>query len=247
MNYKIIIFFVLIFFNSCVPVEKKVDVSFKEVFSNSGFSLVYDNELNSEIVTKRIDDRSLIIFQKNLKPRTSVKIVNLLNNKSTIAEVGEKSIYPDFYNAVISKRIANLIEIDINEPYTSIIEIDKNSTFVAKKAKTFEEERVVAEKAPVDVIGVKDLNSDGKNDNQKNKKKDFKYVIKLADFYFIDSANSLKKRVKVELGLKNVHINEISETKFRVYLGPFKDLLSIQRSFNKLQNLNFENIEIIKV
>ncbi len=232
---------------SCAPVEKKVDVSFKEVFSNSGFSLVYDNELNSEIVTKRIDDRSLIIFQKNLKPRTSVKIVNLLNNKSTIAEVGEKSIYPDFYNAVISKRIASLIEIDINEPYTSIIEIDKNSTFVAKKAKTFEEERVVAEKAPVDEIGVKDLNSDSKNHNQKNKKKDFRYVIKLADFYFIDSATSLKKRVKIELGLKNVHINKISETKFRVYLGPFKDLLSIQKTFNKLQNLNFENIEIIKV
>ena len=247
MNYKIIIFFVLIFIYSCAPVEKKVDVSFKEVFSNSGFSLVYDNELNSEIVTKRIDDRSLIIFQKNLKPRTSVKIVNLLNNKSTIAEVGEKSIYPDFYNAVISKRIASLIEIDINEPYTSIIEIDKNSTFVAKKAKTFEEERVVAEKAPVDEIGVKDLNSDSKNHNQKNKKKDFRYVIKLADFYFIDSATSLKKRVKIELGLKNVHINKISETKFRVYLGPFKDLLSIQRTFNKLQNLNFENIEIIKV
>tara|TARA_B100000242_G_scaffold227862_1_gene168174 strand:+ start:563 stop:1306 length:744 start_codon:yes stop_codon:yes gene_type:complete len=247
MNYKIIIFFVLIFMYSCAPVEKKVDVSFKEVFSNSGFSLVYDNELNSEIVTKRIDDRSLIIFQKNLKPRTSVKIVNLLNNKSTIAEVGEKSIYPDFYNAVISKRIASLIEIDINEPYTSIIEIDKNSTFVAKKAKTFEEERVVAEKAPVDEIGVKDLNSDSKNDNQKNKKKDFRYVIKLADFYFIDSATSLKKRVKIELGLKNVHINKISETKFRVYLGPFKDLLSIQRTFNKLQILNFENIEIIKV
>ena len=247
MNYKIIIFFVLIFMYSCAPVEKKVDVSFKEVFSNSGFSLVYDNELNSEIVTKRIDDRSLIIFQKNLKPRTSVKIVNLLNNKSTIAEVGEKSIYPDFYNAVISKRIASLIEIDINEPYTSIIEIDKNSTFVAKKAKTFEEERVVAEKAPVDEIGVKDLNSDSKNDNKKNKKKDFKYVIKLADFYFIDSATSLKKRVKIELGLKNVHINKFSETKFRVYLGPFKDLLSIQRTFNKLQNLNFENIEIIKV
>jgi len=232
---------------SCAPVEKKVDVSFKEVFSNSGFSLVYDNELNSEIVTKRIDDRSLIIFQKNLKPRTSVKIVNLLNNKSTIAEVGEKSIYPDFYNAVISKRIASLIEIDINEPYTSIIEIDKNSTFVAKKAKTFEEERVVAEKAPVDEIGVKDLNSDSKNHNQKNKKKDFRYVIKLADFYFIDSATSLKKRVKIELDLKNVHINKISETKFRVYLGPFKDLLSIQKTFNKLQNLNFENIEIIKV
>ena len=33
-----------------------------------------------------------------------------------------------------------------------------NSSFIAKKAKTFEEESVVAEKAPVDGIQVNDLN-----------------------------------------------------------------------------------------
>ena len=175
------------------------------------------------------------------------KIINLLNNKSVIAEVGEKAIYPDFYNAVISKRIADVIEIDLNEPYTSIVEIDRNSTFVAKKAKTYEEERVVAEKAPVDEIGVKDLSNDKNKDTKKIKKKEFKYVIKLADFYFIESATTIKQRVKSELGLKNVHINEISDTKYRVYLGPFKDLLSIERTFNMLTKLDFENIEIIKV
>ena len=58
---------------------------------------------------------------------------------------------------------------------------------------------------------------------------------------------SLKQRVKNEFKVNEVKINKLSKTKFRVYLGPFKDLLSIQRTFNKLQNLNFENIEIIKV
>ena len=69
----------------------------------------------------------------------------------------------------------------------------------------------------------------------------------MADFYFIESATTIKQRVKSELGLKNVHINEISDTKYRVYLGPFKDLLSIERTFNMLTKLDFENIEIIKV
>ena len=36
--------------------------------------------------------------------------------------------------------------------------VSKNSTFVAKKAKMFEEERSVAEKAPVDGIQINDFN-----------------------------------------------------------------------------------------
>ena len=44
--------------------------------------------------------------------------------------------------------------------------IPKNSTFVAKKAKMYEEEKSVAEKAPVDGIQIKDLNQ--KKINKKN-------------------------------------------------------------------------------
>ena len=36
--------------------------------------------------------------------------------------------------------------------------VSKDSAFVAKKAKMFEEERTVAEKAPVDGIQINDLN-----------------------------------------------------------------------------------------
>ena len=76
---------------------------------------------------------------------------------------------------------------------------------------------------------------------------EFKYVIKIADFYYQETANLLKKRIKNELNLKNVKINELSKTEFRVYLGPYNNLISLKKVFNQILSLNFENIEIIKL
>ena len=110
MHYKIIILF-LFFLSSCsTPIVEVKDFEEKKlvrnVFVNKGFALMYDETLykNKEI-TKKIDERSLIIFQKNLKKDTKVKITNLSNNKSILAKVGSNSQYPAFYNSVISKRI----------------------------------------------------------------------------------------------------------------------------------------------
>ena len=247
MNYKIIlILFILI---SCSPIERKVNINFKQSFSNSGFTLVFnDTDFNEKRISKKIDQRSLTVFQKNMRSNTNVKVTNLLNNKSIIAIVGEKSDYPLFYNSVITKRIADEIELNIKEPYISIIEINENTTFVANKTKTFEEERVVAEKAPVDEIGIKDLSSIKIKKVDKNiKKKDFKYVIKIADFYFIETAKNLKKRIKNELNVNNVKINELSKTEFRVYLGPYDNLKKIKEIYEKILKLEFENIEILKL
>ena len=111
----------------------------------------------------------------------------------------------------------------------------------------FDEEKNVAEKAPVLEIGIKDLSD---NKTAKVKKPEisiFKYVIKLGDFYFYDSAMSLKQRVKNEFKVNEVKINKLSKTKFRVYLGPYDNLNSLKNAFNKISILNFENIEIIKI
>ena len=125
-----------------------------------------------------------------------------------MATVGKKAVYPSFYNSVISKRIANELEIDLNEPYIKIQELNKNQSFIANKAKTFDEEREVAAKAPVDEIGIKDLSKKIKEDKILIKT-DFNYLIKIADFYYYKSAESLKNRIKNELNIKNVKINEL--------------------------------------
>ena len=49
------------------------------------------------------------------------------------------------------------LSLDSNEPYIDLVLISQNSTFVAKKAKTFNEEKNVAVKAPVDGIIIDNL------------------------------------------------------------------------------------------
>ncbi len=213
---------------------------------NKGFALIFDNNLyEKKIISKKIEERSLIIFQKNLKKNTKVKITNINNNKSIIATVGDNVNYPSFNNAVLSIRIADEIALTDNEPYVEILEVLEGSIFVAKVAKTFDEEKNVASKAPVNNISISNLNKKKKQKKNEFKKK-FSYKIKIADFYFNDSALMLVERINNETGVKGAKIKKITEKKYRVYLGPFNNISSLQKSYNDINTLEFDNIEIIK-
>ena len=215
-------------------------------FINKGFSLIYSNKFyDNKIISKKIDERSLVIFQKNLKKNTIVKITNTLNDKSIIASVGSNAVYPLFNNAVLSLRIAEEIGLNENEPYVEILEVLEDAVFVAKRAKMFEEEKKVANKAPVNNINISDLNI--KETNIKNELiKKFSYEIKIADFYFNDTASLLVDRIIKETKISDAKIKKINEKKYRVYAGPFNNINSLQKSFNDISILEFDNIEIIK-
>ena len=246
-HFFLIIFF--LFFVNCSSVNNtlnKQKLILNDGFSNKGFAMVYDQKYFDEgIISKKIEERSLIIFQKNLKINTQVKVTNLSNNRSLIASVGKNSSYPLFNNSVLSKRIANELDLDPNEPYIEILEIIENSIFIAKKAKTYEEEKNVAKKAPVKNISINDLNNIN-NDNKKTIKKTFSYEIKVADFFFNNNAKVMLNRIINETEIKNVRIKEITKQKYRVFLGPFNNINSLQKSYNDISILEFENFEIIK-
>ena len=247
MNYKIILISILSLLlygcNQNINNSKNVNFKIEKKYSNIGFALIFDDNLEK---IKKIDDRSLLIYHKNLKKKSSVKITNPKNGKSLIAEVkSNKQKFSDFYNSVISRRIAEDLELDFNEPYLQIVLISKDSTFIAKKTKTFEAEKKVAEKAPIDGIQINDLNKD----NQKKeivKKNKFSYSVKIADFYYKDTAQIMLSRIKNETSLDDPIIQELSKTKFRVLIGPFNDIKSLKETFEQLKLLNFENLEILK-
>ncbi len=253
MNYKIIIFLLLLL-SSCTPKDLsqnyKKKIIFSESFSNQGFALIFNENLKKQkIISKKMDDRSMIIFQRNLAKNTVVKITNLKNNKSIIAKVGSKAIYPSFYNAVITKRISNVLDLNIEEPYIEIKQIDQNSSFIAKKAKMFDEEKKVADKAPVDDITIKSIDDNSSKEEVKISKKenDFKYIIKIGDFYFVKSAKNLKKRIIKELKINDVSVIKLSKKSFRVFLGPYHNLESLKKAFNDISKLEFENVEMLKL
>jgi len=247
MKYKTIlsVFFILVLTN-CDQYDSqnltKNNFEIKERYSNSGFALVYDDKLKN---IKKLETRSLNIYHKSLKKRSSIKITNPKNGKYLIAEVKSNNVkFSNFYNSVLSLRIAEDLELDLNDPYVELILIPKNSTFIAKKAKMFDEEKSVAEKAPVDGIQINDLNQT-KINKKKIKAKNFSYSIKVADFYYEDTALLMLDRIKTEAQITNLKIIRLSTTKYRVLIGPFNDIKSLKGSFEKLDFLNFENLEIL--
>ena len=205
MKYKILLIFLfsLSLFGCEQTISKsklKTDLVFENRYKNLGFALIYDENLEK---IKKLDQRSLDIFHKSLKRRSVVKITNPKNGKSLIANVKSNRVkFSNFYNSILSPRIAEDLELDFKEPYVEIVLVSKNSTFVAKKAKTFDEERSVAEKAPIDGIQINDLN-EKKIKKEIKKSKKFLYSIKVADFYYEKTASMLVNRVKKETKLKN--------------------------------------------
>ena len=246
---KLLILCCFILLNNCTTTtltKNKISNSLDNPFINKGFSLIYSDKFyDNKIISKKIDERSLVIFQKNLKKNTIVKITNILNNKSIIGTVGGNADYPLFNNAVLSLRIADEIGLNENEPYVEILEVIEDTIFVAKRTKTFEEEKKVANKAPVNNINISDLSIKEKNIKNELGKK-FSYEIKIADFYFNDTASLLVDRIVNKTMIKDVKIKKINEKKYRVYAGPFNNINSLQKSFNDISILEFENIEIIK-
>ena len=251
MNYKPVLIVFFIFLLGCEQNNLNKNVVNQEImlkYKNSGFALVYDSSLKKEKkISKKIDNRSLLIFHKSLKKNSFVKITNPVNQKTVIAEVISNNVnFSDFYNSVITSRIAEELSLNLNEPYINLVLISQNSTFVAKKAKTFNEEKKVAEKAPVDGIQIDNLGEINQQKKEAIKKEIFSYSIKIADFYYKDSAKNMSDRIIDETNITNPVIKTISNTKYRVLLGPFNDIKKLEDSFNEIKSLDFENIEILK-
>ncbi len=252
MNFRIIYIFFFIFSISCTSetlTNKNISdpIIFKK-YSNNGFTLVYDEKLfKNKTINKKLNDRELFVLQKNLKKNTTVKITNQINNKSVIAKVKSKSKYPNFYNSVITSRIASEIELDLDEPFILIESVDQDSVFYAGKAKTFEEEKNVADKAPVE--GVKIVNISSSDINKKNDiklTKTFSYIIKIANFYYEDSAKLVKERIMSETNIQNININKTAINNYRLSIGPYKSIDDLKKNFEMMESLYFENLELIK-
>ena len=241
MNYKNLLL-ILFFLTSCTVQSTQYS---ENIFSNRGFVLLYDESLiEKKLLRKPLDDRSLEIVHNTLSKGTKVRIINLLNNKSTNAIVKTKNKNLFFYNSIFSKRIFDELDISLKEPYVEISKIRENKTFIAKKSKTFDEEKKVANKAPGKSISINEIGTP--KSKELDDRRSFNYSIKITEFYFLKNAKELKKRIENETTLKNINIISINDTKHQVLLGPYSNINTLQSAYNSINNLNFENIELIR-
>ena len=218
------------------------------VYSNKGFALIYNENLDN-LLEYKLDNTSINILSPNLPNGTPVRITNIINEKSLITVVQNKTVLPIFYNSVITNRIVSELSINPNEPYIFIETLNSKKLYVANDVKTFDEEKEVANKAPVDDIMIQNISikTEKKESDTENFVTNFNYIIKFADFYFEDSAIMLKNRLFEEYNIENILIKKLSQNNFRVYKGPYKDFEKLKKGFHNIEKLEFDSIEIIKL
>tara|TARA_B100000686_G_scaffold94763_1_gene101243 strand:+ start:4312 stop:5067 length:756 start_codon:yes stop_codon:yes gene_type:complete len=250
MKFLYSIFLLLIFISSCADyksIKTKASVD-KKLYSSKGFILVYNDSLKkSGLIKKKINNNEDQMIHSFLKAKTPVRITNLENMKSYETVVTKKSTYPKIFNGLISKKIANEIELDLNNPYVEILEIKKNEKFIAKEGNTYEEERNVAEKVPVQKIQINTIGGDEISIEKKSKKEDKKnFFILVSDFYYESSAYDLKTELEKTVKSSNFFVKKINKNKYRLSIGPFKDFNSLKSVYISLNTIGFEGLDIYK-
>ena len=249
MNLKNIIFtfLVLIILNSCAnyqitPKSKKADRTY---YSSKGFALIYADDLYEEkVIKKKLNIEKFEVMHKLMKRNTPIKIINLDNSKVYETLINKSGDYPKIFNVVITRKIAELLQLDLDNPYVEIIELKKNKTFIAKKSNTFEEEKNVAESAPVDEITMSVLSKENKVIKKNKVKKNF--ILVISDFYYENSAINLMNELKKETNINKFYINKISNNKYRLSAGPFKNFNALKSTYISINNLGFEDLNIYR-
>ena len=247
MKFNLIYIYIFIFLFSCtqdMKIIKKHSKVREPTYSSKGFALIYEDSIfERKIVNKKLNNDQNYVLHSFLKNNTLVSISNPFNSKSLTAKVRKTYKYPSIYNIVITKKMADNLDLDINNPYVEVLTIKKNDKFIAKEASIFEEEKNVANTAPVTSININDLSVSTPKIEVKKKKPT--YIINIAEFYFFESAEAIKNRFEKEANLVNITIEKISKNKFKVYSGPYPSFNSMKETYLSLNKLGFENLNII--
>ena len=242
----LIVFFIHLYSCADYNMVKTNQDKEKVYYSSRGFALIFEDRLYKEkVISKKINNDEIRTMHNFLKKNTLIKIINPLNSKTVETKIYNNSDYPKIFNIVISQKIASILELDIDNPYIEIIEVKKNKTFIAKEGNIFDEEKNVAEKAPISEVKMDDLTKD-KIKNQEISIKDDNFILVISDFYYIDSANNLKNELIKKMNINNISVKKINNNKYRLLVGPFKNFNALKNTYISLNNLGFELLNIYK-
>ncbi len=242
MKYKILIIILLFLNFSCAQNYYKNNQ--KKPYNSKGFAYIFnETDYNDRIITKKLNNNLLEVAHQDLRPYTLIKVINPKTNDSIILKNKKKISYPNFYAILITKQVAEKINLNPELPLVEVLELKKNKSFKAKKSKIYQEEKKIHSSAPVETVKIDNI-SVNKN-NSKLKKEKFNIII--GEFYSKDSANILKKRITKELtnfSIKKLHIKTKKKGKTILLSGPYTTINSVKNDYIKLTDFGFEELDI---
>ena len=235
--------FLLIFLLSSCASEFNRSIP-KSSYTSNGFAYIY-NEFDrvSKITSKKFKNEEMAIGHNRLKVGTLLKITNPKNNKFVILKVKKKTSYPEFYQILVTESVYYELELEESLPFVEIQEIKKNKSFIAEKAKTFEEEKKVVNKVPVTGVKIDNISKIKKI----KKSKTINFSIIIAEFYSFESANFLKQRIIQEMpnfDNNKILVKKIKKNTFQLISGPYSAVNSLKNDYIILKRNGFEELDV---
>jgi len=241
MKFKII--FIILFLHSCSAGSLQQNKSTFTPYTSKGFALIYEEkDYTNKIVSRKLNQDELQIAHNRLKTNSILTITNPENKKSLTLKVSKKLKYPDFFTVLITKKVADVLELDTNIPFVDLQQRVKNKSFVAKKAVTFSEEKLASNKAPVTKVQISNIS------NQKKPiKKNRKFSIIIGEFYSKESAYYLKGRLEKNYVEKEaLRVKKLGKNKFQLLAGPYTSINTLKNTYFQLNKYGFDNLDIEK-
>ncbi len=241
MKFRLIIF--LIFILSCSP--QLTTLNKKKPYSAKGFAYIYnDFDFNEKIIKGKMNNEIMQISHQNIKVGTLIKIINPKHKENIVLKNSKRIKYPEFYKILITKPVATKLKLNTNLPLIEIIEIKKNKSFVAEKAKIYNEEKKIPSKAPVANVQISNIS---KNKILKGNKGSENIFLHIGTFYSIKTAKFLKERIIEEikdLDQKKLKIKKINSKETQVISGPYNSVNSLKNDYIKFKNYGFEELDV---
>ena len=145
---------------------------------------------------------------------------------------------------MITDLVAKKLNINPNLPLIEILEIKKNKSFVAKKAKIFSEEKKIPNNVPVTNVQISNIS---KNKDANNNKLVEQFYILIATFYTNETAKFLRQRIIKEIpdyDNKKLKIIKKNNTEIQLISGPYNTINFMKNDYIQLKEFGFEELDI---
>ncbi|MFL2525182.1 MAG: hypothetical protein ACJ0Q7_01615 [Pelagibacteraceae bacterium] len=200
-----------IFFFSCT--------SNYTVYEKKGFAKVSNN------------NKIISTFAKG----TLLRITNVKTKNSTVLATNGK--LKKSGSRIITLPIAVIEELNLkkNLPFIHLQTLRKNKIFIAKKAKTFDEEKKVSKKVALETIGVLSL-------KEKKIMNDKIYLI-FGPFYYESFAKQIYKVLNKKID-KSLIFKDYKVKNYTISIGPLNNLKEYDKIYLKLGKIGLIGFDI---
>ncbi len=193
---------------------------------------------------------------------SNIRVTNLDNGYSMIVRINHRGAYSNINIIELSEYVFNKLQINESENLVKIELLNDNETFILNKAKTYNEEKKVDNYVPVDDVSILSIDNNSNIDVENNDLSysnneinldDFKITdgykkknvyIHIATLSFLNSAESLRSKLKSIENINIIYSMINSKNIYKVVIGPFNNLSELSKVLKNDTIQEYEDLSL---